>query len=221
MKLKTCLALAIAATAFILFVEISLTTHKVVDSLIKEKQELYLQLDIAAKEKEQLRKALEECKGSSTGIRQSHLKGIIISVLTHLGEKNTRDWTRLLCLTIATESNNGHFTKQLRGPARGITQVEPTTEKEVLVWLSKHHPKTFEALRKLRVPAKVGIHEAEYNMAYSIGLCYGVYRMRKVNPSKKSTKELATLYKKYYNTYKGKATVEGVMTKLLAYNVQL
>ena len=45
--------------------------------------------------------------------------------------------------------------------------------------------------------------------------------MRKVDPSKKSAKELAKLYKKYYNTYKGKATVDGVMTKLLAHNVNI
>ena len=196
-------------------------TYVKIDEAFKVRHELYQQIDKLSKDNEQLRKALDECKGSNSGIRQSHLKGIINSVLAHLGEKNTKDWTRLLCLTIATESNMGQLTKQIGGPARGITQVEPSTEKETLAWLSKHQPKVFEALKKLRVPARITIHEAEYNIAYSVGLAYGVYRMRKVDPSKKSAKELAKLYKKYYNTYKGKATVDGVMTKLLAHNVNI
>ena len=195
--------------------------HIQIDEAFKERTELRLKLDDALKDNEQLRKALNECKGTKTGIKQTHLKGIITSVLAYLGEKNIKDWTRLLCLTIATESNMGQLTKQIGGPARGITQVEPSTEKEALAWLSKRHPKTYEALSRLRVPAKVGIHEAEYNMAYSIGLAYAVYRMKKADPTKKSAKELAKLYKKHYNTYKGKATIDGVMTKVLAYNIQL
>lgn len=196
-------------------------TYIKIDESFRIKQEMKLKLDNLSKENEQLRKALHECRGSTTGIKQTHLKGIITSVLAYLGEKNIKDWTRLLCLTIATESNMGQLTKQIGGPARGITQVEPSTEKEALAWLSKRHPKTYEALSRLRVPAKVGIHEAEYNMAYSIGLAYAVYRMKKADPTKKSAKELAKLYKKHYNTYKGKATIDGVMTKVLAYNIQL
>ena len=215
------IVLGLACITMVIFTEISLQIHEKLNKTYAELKKADDKLVEFAKENEQLKKALQECKGSKAGIKQTHLKGIIRSVLAYLGEKNTRDWTRLLRLTIATESNMGQFTKQVKGPARGITQVEPSTEKAVLTWLHKYHPKTFEALRKLRVPAKVGIHEAEYNMAYSIGLAYGVYRMRKVNPVKKSTEELAKLYKKHYNTYKGKATVDGVMTKLIAYNVKL
>lgn len=221
MPILRTIVLGLACIAMFIFTEVSLQTYEKLNKTMIELKKADDKLTEFAKENEQLKKALQECKGSKAGIKQTHLKGIISSVLVYLGEKNPKDWTRLLCLTIATESNMGQFTKQMKGPARGITQVEPSTEREVLAWLHKYHPKTFEHLRKLRVPAKLGIHEAEYNMAYSIGLCYGVYRMRKVNPSKKSTKELAALYKKYYNTYKGKATVDGVMTKLIAYNVKL
>ena len=228
MSNRTLIGIAIFCVCLVFLIESGLVYKDQANKLTKEKQELTLQLDnlaqklsVISEENNQLKKALQECKGGTTGIKQTHLKGIITSVLAYLGEKNIKDWTRLLCLTIATESNMGQLTKQIGGPARGITQVEPNTEKETLAWLSKHHPKTFEALRKLRVPAKVGIHEAEYNMAYSIGLAYGVYRMKKADPSKKSAKELAKLYKKYYNTYKGKATIDGVMTKVLAYNIKL
>ena len=170
---------------------------------------------------DKLKEALKQSQGSTPGMKQSHLKDIISSVLVYLDEKHVKDWTRLLCLTVATESDMGRLSKQVKGPARGITQVEPATEKETLKWLAKHHPKLHEKVHKLRIPAKLKIHEAECNVAYSIALAYSVYRMRKVNPKGQSTESLAKLYKKHYNTYKGKATVKGVLAKLIAYNVKL
>lgn len=189
--------------------------------LNSKKISLKQQLDDCQKENTNLKKALKEAQGNTPGINQSHLRSIINSTLAYLGEKNINDWSKLVCLTIATESNMGKYTKQLKGPAKGITQVEPTTEKYALKWLAKHDKKMFSLLKTLRVPANVGIHEAEYNLAYSIGLAYSVYRMKGVNPVGKSTEDLAKLYKKYYNTSKGKATVDNVLTKLVAYGIKL
>ena len=206
--------------AFIIILEIIGISNNLI-KLDSEKVLLKQQLDDCQKENTDLKKALKEAQGNTPGINQSHLRGIINSTLAYLGEKNIKDWSKLVCLTIATESNMGKYTKQLKGPAKGITQVEPTTEKYALKWLAKHDKKMFSLLKTLRVPANVGIHEAEYNLAYSIGLAYSVYRMKGVNPVGKSTEDLAKLYKKYYNTSKGKATVDNVLTKLVAYGVKL
>jgi hypothetical protein len=115
----------------------------------------------------------------------------------------------------------GALLHQVRGPAKGIVQIEPSTEKEVLQWLKVKKPELYEKVRKLRVPARLHLHEAEYNNAYAVALCYGVYLMRKVNPHKKDAKQLAQVYKRYYNTVLGKATVPGVLAKLEEYGVRI
>ena len=154
------------------------------------------------------------------GIYQPHLKNMIDATLHHLGVPNSKEFQRLILLTIVAESNMGCWNRQLKGPAVGIVQIEPETEKTVLNWLRKNKPKVYQKIKELRIPAKLSIHEAEYNNSYSIALCYAVYLMRNVKP-KGDAKALATLYKKYYNTPKGKATVQGVLGKLENYGVNL
>ena len=205
-------------------VTISVTTIAFIYSYEVEEldnKRLQTKIEELTQEKEKLEKAIKELDSSTPGIYKPHLKDIITSTLAYIGEKNLLDWTKLIYLTIATESNLGKYSKQLKGPAKGITQVEPSTETTVLNWINKHNPKIYNKIKNLRVHAKLDIHEAEYNLAYSISLAYLVYKMRNVNPKKCSTENLAKLYKKHYNTYKGKATVENVLTKLIAYNIKL
>ena len=147
------------------------------------------------------------------GLNQSHLRELIDHTLSYLGERGN-DWRRLILLTICTESNMGSLLHQIRGPAKGIVQIEPSTEKEVLFWLKTKKPDLYERIRQLRVPARMALHEAEYNNAYAVAVCYGVYVMRNVNPHKKTARQLAQLYKRHYNTVRGKATVPGVLAKL-------
>ena len=155
------------------------------------------------------------------GVYQPHLRRIIQASLSWMKVRNIADWERLIMLTIATESDLGRFAKQVRGPAIGITQCEPETERVVLNWLKIKRPELYARIKGLRVPAHIGIHEAEYNTAYSVALCYGVYLMRGVDPHGKSTENLATLYKRHYNTMAGKATVAGVLDKLTMYGIKI
>jgi len=165
--------------------------------------------------------SLRRMEPTTTGMYQKHLRGIIRATLQHMGCKQVADWERLLLLTVAAESNMGTWTRQLRGPARGIVQVEPATERNVLRWMQRHKPDLYARIKALRVPAKLAIHEAEYNTSYALAMCYGVYVMRDVNPHKKTTKQLAQLYKRHYNTAKGKATVDGVLAKLDTFGVRI
>lgn len=173
-------------------------------------------------ENDKLRAALAELQGSTPGMYGEHLRGVIRAALSYIGAKHIPQWERLLCLTIAAESQMGRYTRQLKGPARGITQVEPDTERTALRWLSKNEPDMFARLKQLRVPAKLDIHEAEYNAAYSIALAYAVYRWRQVEPTAEMTvDDLAAVYKAKYNTAKGKANVDAVLTRLTAYGIDL
>jgi len=165
--------------------------------------------------------SLRRMEPTPTGVSQKHLRGIIRATLQHMGCKQTADWERLLLLTVAVESNMGTWTRQLRGPARGIVQVEPATERDVLRWMQKHKPDLYARIKALRVPARLSIHEAEYNTSYALAICYGVYVMRKADPHKKSTRELAAIYKRLFNTMAGKATVGGVLAKLDSFGVRI
>lgn len=157
------------------------------------------------------------------GVYIPHLKRTIGAVLEHLQapKKQRTGWERLILLTIVQESGAGAYTRQVRGPARGIVQVEPATEREALAWAKRRQPALYERVKALRVPARLDIHEAEYNTAYAIGVAYIVYTMRRVDPSGKNAEALARIYKAKYNTAKGKATVPGVLRRLKEYAVNL
>lgn len=198
--------------------------------LKKENYELKLQKELAGKkslalqqQQAQLQAVITRLRAGKTnpGMYQPHLRRIIRASLSWMKAPTIADWERLILLTIVTESDIGRYPRQVRGPARGVVQIEPETERVVLRWLKAKRPELYRRIKNLRVPANLGIHEAEYNTGYAIALCYGVYLMRGVDPHGKNVTMLATLYKKHYNTMAGKATVAGVLTKLMEYNVKI
>lgn len=155
----------------------------------------------------------KEYKVLYRGIHRGHLEEVIDKTLVHLGVKNRDAWTRLLLLTAMTESDCGRLLKQVSGPAKGLMQTEIPTEKDVLRWTQQKYPELYEKVRQLRVPARLEIHEAQYNIAYSIAVAYLEYLHRKVNPVGKTHKQLAEIWKKHYNTYKGKGRVNVAVSK--------
>ena len=194
-----------------------------------EKQQLTLlqaehELDQARAQHRELTARVESLRRMEPmprGISQHHLRGIISGTLEYLGVKQRRDWERLLLLTVVTESDCGAYTRQLRGPARGAVQMEPETERHVLAWLRAKQPDMYAKVKALRVPAKLTIHELEYNNGYGVAMAYSLYVMRKANPHGKTTRELAGIYKRLFNTVKGKATVDGVLAKLDTFGVRI
>ena len=157
------------------------------------------------------------------GIHQGHLKSLIRATLSYFNveEKALADWTRLLLLTSIAESDKGRLLKQVKGPARGIMMVEPATERDTLNWLKACKPDLYSKIKDIRVPAKLEVHECEYNLSYNIALSYSVYLMRKVNPCGKDAKQLAEIYKMKYNTIYGKASVDGVLKKVNLMNIKI
>lgn len=158
---------------------------------------------------------------SRAGIYLPHLKRLVRATIEHLELKNQRDWERLVILTIAAESDMGRYTKQIKGPAIGIGQLEKPTEKDVLRFLRIKMPETYQKVRELRFPAKLNVHEAEINHAYAIAMCIGEYLRRGFDPHNKTTDELVHAYKKHYNTYLGKATIKGVYEKMQEFGVKI
>lgn len=159
----------------------------------------------------------------SHGIHRRHFQAVVQAVLVHLGiPSNERaDWTRLLMLTVATESDGGRFLRQLKGPARGVMQAEPASERHALDWLKARKPAVYERVRSLRNKAKLtGVSEIEYNLAYAIAVAYGEYVCKGASPVGLALPALARLYKRHYNTPLGKATINGAMLKATLYGVE-
>lgn len=148
---------------------------------------------------------------SYRGFYPKHLRNIIDKTLIYLDVKHRTAWNKLLYLTVLVESDNGALTKQIGGTAKSVFQIEPKTERETLDWLKAKKPILYEKIKNLRIPAKLEVHEGEYNIAYATALAYSVYLWRKANPINKSDLELAQIHKKLYNTYLGKGSVERSM----------
>ena len=150
------------------------------------------------------------------GMNPRHVRHVVESTLLYIGvpKKEVSKWADLLLITSQVESDMGYLLKQVRGPAQGIFQLEPATEKWIWTWLKKNNPELGERIKKLRCEAHLGAHEAQYNLAYATAMAYMEYHHRKVTPVGKSVMEMLHLHKRYYNTDLGKASVSNSLKKL-------
>lgn len=115
----------------------------------------------------------------------------------------------LLMLTCATESNLGEYIRQVKGPARGIFQMEPFTHDDI--W--KTHGKKLKYLLYDQDSGRL-----EYDLRYAIIMTRMHYlRIPSVLPPWHDTTALAKYWKKYYNTHYGKGTVPKAMAKYKKY----
>jgi len=114
----------------------------------------------------------------------------------------------LLKFTCATESRGGSFVAQVKGPALGIFQMEPTTYTDL--W----HNAIFSNSKNMNLLAmhfrNPNLHDFErmvYDLRYAVVMARLQYaRFHEVLPDAKDVDGLWEYYKKYWNTEKGKAT---------------
>jgi hypothetical protein len=120
--------------------------------------------------------------------------------------------TELLMLTAATESNLGTYIMQVGGPARGIFQMEPATEKDIIENYAKYKPEYMAIINKYKSV------DTEYNLTgnipYQIVMSRLLYRRSKrALPVTPDPALLAQLWKDVYNTRLGKGVVEVAIEK--------
>ena len=150
-------------------------------------------------------------------IYKDHLRALIREVLRHLEPEipYSEAAVELLMLTAAQESGLGKYLVQLKGPARGIYQVEPATERHVLDTLKSKHPVLYAKLMSFNAPADgQGTNEDRdmvFNLAYATALSRVNYWL-KPGPIPSRPGDQAAYYKKYWNTPLGKATEAEAMT---------
>lgn len=113
----------------------------------------------------------------------------------------------LLVFTCATESAGGTYVHQVKGPALGIYQIEPTTFTDI--W-------TNYILRKPDIVNMLSLHfgihrvpqpqDVVYDLRLATIMTAMFYQYRKAIPVDSEISTLWKLYKQYYNTDKGAAT---------------
>lgn len=130
--------------------------------------------------------------------------------------KGSADHVALLMETSAVESNRGYIVRQKGGPARGIFQMEPATERCTLGWLKDNFPKVHGEVMafydKSRSPEWNRTHNVPYNVAMST-----VYYWRRMGDGLTdrigTLEDRAKVWKTHYNTYLGKGSIAGYIKK--------
>ena len=142
-------------------------------------------------------------------IEANQLRELIVEVLDTCPDQrlNTPAAVELLMLTAATESHLGTYIRQIKGPARGIFQMEPATEKDIyenylrfprqlqlLLWVEE-----FKGTRGIDLKA---------NLAYQIAMARVHYwRSPMKMPLEDDAVGLANKWKQVYNTELGRGTI--------------
>lgn len=133
-------------------------------------------------------------------------------------------YKKLLVETMAYESERGTFIKQKGGPALGVYQIEPSTHRYVVKdWLERKGEDREilkKALKRWTLKGVKNSYNITKNIHYQTLVAFLVYYHRVGGfPALTTLKDRATLYKKHYNTYKGKGTVRGYIEKAHEYKV--
>ena len=148
-------------------------------------------------------------KGGNT-VKLDQLKQTIITVQERISIPSNEHTTLLLLETSAVESSRGIDMIQKGGSARGILQMMPSTEKFIKKWLKKHHPSIHKEVISFYNNNKSVEWNRSYNVPYQIAmsLAYYWHKCGDKLPSLITTREdRARVWKRYYNTYKGKGTI--------------
>lgn len=148
-------------------------------------------------------------KGGNT-VKLEQLKQTIIAVQERISIPSNEHTTSLILETSAVESSRGIDMIQKGGPARGILQMEPTTERYLKGWLKKYHPSVYKEVVHFYNDKKDEVWNSTYNVPYQIAmsLAYYWHKCGDKLPSLITTREdRARIWKQFYNTYKGKGTI--------------
>lgn len=142
---------------------------------------------------------------------KDELKHMIESVTETLGLQSPGA-TALLMGTIAVESAFGRFRRQMGGPALGIVQMEPATYRDIWHNYLEYHPRL--AGRVAGFIHSPGSPDERYgelvaNDELAVAMARVLYRRYpEPIPDPDDIPGLAALWKKRYNTERGKGTVE-------------
>lgn len=140
-------------------------------------------------------------------INVDDMRRLVNAVTTSIGMQSPVA-TNLLLGTMAQESN-GHYLYQLgSGPARGLFQMEPDTEKDIWDNYIAYRPFIKEMITRLTGVTGPNGLQLTGNIVYQIIMARLHYRRVKEKfPAPNDIPAIGVYWKKYYNTVKGKGRV--------------
>ncbi len=147
-------------------------------------------------------------------LNQKQIKGIIKDTLESI-DLYSKEALDLVYNTGLVESNYKYL-KQIKGPARGLWQCEPWVAVDICKnYLQYRKPlmKKVASVCKLQLNYFLEPNESDWenilthNIAAQISMCRLHYR-RVPKPLPKNLAEQAAQWKNYYNTAKGKGTIQ-------------
>jgi len=144
----------------------------------------------------------------------SDLGRFVKDVLDILGAPDVSNAVHLLLGTAAVESAFGVYLRQKYfGPARGIYQMEPDTEKDIWINYLAHHDaleRRVRAVTGLSTMPVIGGLQMSGNLVYQTCMARVHYlRVPEQLPPYSDIRAMGEYWKKYWNTHKGKGTVDG------------
>jgi hypothetical protein len=119
----------------------------------------------------------------------------------------SKEAEELLMLTAAQESKLGTYIYQLgKGPARGIFQMEPHTEKDLFTHFISHRHNLNMSVAEYDT---VDEDDLSFNLAYQIVMARIHYlRVKEPLPNQNNIEAIAKYWKRYWNTYLGAGTID-------------
>ncbi len=115
----------------------------------------------------------------------------------------------ILLMTAAHESHLGRYLEQIRGPARGLYQMEPNTLYDIWDNYLHYRPEVSEQINHLTGIDGPDLGHLQYNPIYSTVMAR-LHNRRAPGalPEPYDVDGMAEYAKEYYNTPAGKATME-------------
>lgn len=142
---------------------------------------------------------------------------IIIPTLIEM-KKHSTAAVNLMLGTAAVESDFGSFDKQIKGSALGIYQMELDTYNWLWKYLSKKPAYRTRILKASGVVERPSFEDLKTNLKFATAMARLKYWTIKAPlPYHDNVNDLALYWKKYYNTYLGKGTVEDFVKKYHQY----
>ena len=141
------------------------------------------------------------------GIDPHHLRYEVIRPVLREMKMWSEAAENLLMGTAAHESRSGRYLRQIRGPARGLYQMEPATHVDLLTNYLRYRDELRDELGKFIAKAPGPVQQLSTNMAYATAAARLQYwRVPEALPEAQDIIGLAAYYKRHWNTFAGKAT---------------
>ena len=136
---------------------------------------------------------------------KKQLRKLVAEVITYLG-LHSAEAEDLIMGTIAQESHLGKYIEQIKGPAKGICQMEPATYEDIWANFLKYKPSLEDKILRLSVDAN-DADEMRWNLKLAIAMCR-VHYLRVKSSIPLTLDGQAHYWKNHYNTYLGAGTPE-------------